>query len=114
MPQRSGAMLAAAAASSHGWWVIYLGANLPVSEIAIAASHTRASAVALSLLYPTDDPTIADALRGLRAALPASTEIIAGGTAAASYAPALAAVGATRFGSIRELRSWLREATRIR
>jgi DNA-binding transcriptional MerR regulator/methylmalonyl-CoA mutase cobalamin-binding subunit len=109
-----GAMLAAAAASSHGWRVVYLGANLPASEIAVAANHTGATAVALSLLHPTEDPTIAGALRDLRAALPASTAIIAGGTAAASYAPALAAVGASQFGSIRELRAWLRGATKTR
>jgi DNA-binding transcriptional MerR regulator/methylmalonyl-CoA mutase cobalamin-binding subunit len=109
-----GAMLAAAAASSHGWRVVYLGANLPARDIAVAANHARATAVALSLLHPTEDPTIAGALRDLRAALPASTAIIAGGTAAASYAPALAAVGASQLGSIRELRAWLRGATKTR
>jgi methanogenic corrinoid protein MtbC1 len=109
-----GAMLAAAAASSHGWRVVYLGANLPASEIAVVANHTRAAAVALSLVHPMDDPAIDGALRELRAALPAGTAIIAGGTAAASYAHGLAAVGASRFGSIRELRSWLRGATRTR
>ncbi len=108
-----GAMLAAAAASSHGWRVVYLGANLPASEIAVVANHTRASAVALSLVHPRDDPAIADALRELRAALPAGTAIIAGGTAAANYAHALAAIGASRFGSIRELRSWLQGANQV-
>jgi DNA-binding transcriptional MerR regulator/methylmalonyl-CoA mutase cobalamin-binding subunit len=106
-----GAMLAAAAASSQGWRVVYLGANLPASEIAVVANHTRASAVALSLVHPAHDPAIDGALRELRAALPAGTAIVAGGTAAASYAHALAAVGASRFGSIRELRTWLRGAT---
>lgn len=108
-----GAMLAAAAASSHGWRVVYLGANLPASEIAVVANHTRATAVALSLVHPTDDPTIDGALLELRAALPADTAIIAGGTAAASYAHALAEVGASRFGSVRELRSWLQGATAV-
>jgi methanogenic corrinoid protein MtbC1 len=106
-----GAMLTAAAASSHGWRVLYLGVNLPADDIALAANHTRASAVALSFVYPTDDPAIAGALRGLRSALPASTTIIAGGSAAPSYAAALTAVGASRFDSIGELRSWLRKST---
>lgn len=106
-----GAMLAAAAASSHGWRVLYLGANLPADDIALAVNHSRASAVALSFLYPTDDPAIAGALRSLRSALPASTTIIAGGSAAQSYAAALAAIGASRFGSISELRSWLHKST---
>jgi methanogenic corrinoid protein MtbC1 len=106
-----GGMLTAAAASSHGWRVLYLGVNLPADDIALAANHTRASAVALSFVYPTDDPAIAGALRSLRAALPASTTIIAGGSAAPSYAAALAAIGASRFGSIGELRFWLRQST---
>ena len=104
-----GAMLAAAAASSDGWRVVYLGANLPASELAVAANHTRATAVALSLVHPADDPAIDGALRELRAALPKGSAIIAGGTAAPSYVHALAAVGALRFGSIRAFRSWLRK-----
>ena len=89
-------------------------ANLPAGEIAIAANHTRANAVALSLVHPTDDPTIAGALPDFRAAWPASTAIIAGGSAAASYAEALTATGAARFGSIRELRSWLQGMSETR
>jgi MerR family transcriptional regulator, light-induced transcriptional regulator len=107
-----GAMLVAVAASSHGWRVVYLGANLPPAEIAAAAEHTHASAIALSFVYPADDPAIAGALRELHAALPARTAILAGGSAAANYASALSAVGASRLGSIGELRSWLRGATR--
>jgi DNA-binding transcriptional MerR regulator/methylmalonyl-CoA mutase cobalamin-binding subunit len=106
-----GAMLAAAAASSHGWRVLYLGANLPVDDIALAADHACASAVALSFVYPTDDPAIPSALRELRSSLPAGTTIIAGGGAAANYATALTAVGAFRFASIGELRSWLQKPT---
>ena len=102
-----GAMLAAVAAASHGWRVVYLGPNLPATEIALAANHAHAAAVALSLVHPADDPAVDVALRALRAALPKGTAILAGGTAAASYAKALDEVGAVRFTSIRELRSWL-------
>jgi methylmalonyl-CoA mutase cobalamin-binding subunit/DNA-binding transcriptional MerR regulator len=107
-----GAMLVAAAASSHGWRVVYLGTNLPAAEIAAAAAQTQSSAVALSFVYPADDPAIAGALRELRAALPAHVAILAGGSAAANYAPALSAVGAIGFGSIGEFRSWLQKADR--
>jgi hypothetical protein len=97
-----GAMLAAAAASTHGWRVVYLGANLPASEIAVAANHTRATAVALSLLHPTEDPTIDwRATRFARGSSGEHRDQVA--PQAASYAPALAAVGASQFGSIREL-----------
>ena len=107
-----GAMFVAAAASSHGWRVVYLGANLPPAEIAAATERTRASAIALSFVYPADDPAIAGALRELHAALPAKTAILAGGGAAANYAGVLSAIGASRLGSISELRSWLRAALR--
>lgn len=109
-----GAMLAAAAAASHGWRVVYLGANLPAIDIAAVANHTRATAVALSLVHPAGDPAIDVALRDLRAALPKGTAILAGGTAAASYAQALDNVGALRFTSIRELRAWLRQTPHAR
>lgn len=107
-----GALLAAAAASSHGWRVVYLGSSLPAAEIAAAAEQTHASTIALSFVYPTDDPGIAGALRELHAALPANTAILAGGGGAVNYGVALSAVGATRLGSIGEFRSWLREASK--
>jgi DNA-binding transcriptional MerR regulator/methylmalonyl-CoA mutase cobalamin-binding subunit len=104
-----GAMLAATAASSHGWRVLYLGVNLPADDIALGANHTSASAVALSFVYPTDDPAIAGALRQLRSSLREGTAIVAGGSAAPSYAAALKAVDASSFGSIGELRAWLQK-----
>ena len=107
-----GALLVAAAASSHGWRVVYLGTSLPAAEIAAATEQTHASAIALSFVYPTDDPAIAGALRELHAALPVNTAILAGGGGAVNYAVALSAVGATRLGSIGEFRSWLREASK--
>ena len=106
-----GAMLAATAASSHGWRVLYLGVNLPADDIALGANHTNASAVALSFVYPTDDPAIAGALRQLRSSLRAGTAIVAGGSAAPNYAAALKAVGASSFGTIGELRAWLQKST---
>ena len=109
-----GALLAAAVAASHGWQVVYLGANLPAGDLAAVATERRAYAVALSFVYPRDDPSIASALRELRAALPSSTAIIAGGGAAASYAEPLSAVGGAHFSSTGELRAWLRRATAIR
>jgi methanogenic corrinoid protein MtbC1 len=109
-----GAMLVAAAASSQGWRVVYLGTSLPAAEIAAAAKHTHASAIALSFVYPTDDPAIARALHELHAALPANTPILAGGNAAANYGAALAAVHAAQFATIGQLREWLRAATRSR
>ena len=105
-----GALLAAASASSHGWRVVYLGPSLPATDIAAAASETSAAAVALSFVYPLDDPTIPDALSDLRRALTTNTPILVGGRAVAAYAEALAAVKAVVFATIAELSTWLREA----
>ena len=51
-----GALLVGATAAHLGWQVTYLGASLPPAEIAGAAVQKRARAVALSLVYPEDDP----------------------------------------------------------
>jgi methylmalonyl-CoA mutase cobalamin-binding subunit len=109
-----GALLAAVTAASHGWRVVYLGTSLPAGEIAAAAAQTRASAVALSLVYPADDPAIPNELRELRAALPPGTAIVAGGGATSDYMAALATVGAYHFATIGEFRLWLRQATGTR
>ena len=105
-----GALLAAVTAASHGWRVVYLGTSLPAVEVAAAATQTRAVAVALSLVYPKDDPAIAHELCELRAALSPDTAIVAGGAAALDYMDGLEAVGACRFATIGEFRHWLREA----
>jgi DNA-binding transcriptional MerR regulator/methylmalonyl-CoA mutase cobalamin-binding subunit len=89
-----GAALVAAAAANLGWHVTFLGSSLPASEIAGAAIQKRARAVALSVVYPEDDPGLADELQHLRRWLPAATALIVGGRAAPAYRPALAAVGA--------------------
>jgi DNA-binding transcriptional MerR regulator/methylmalonyl-CoA mutase cobalamin-binding subunit len=105
-----GALLAATVASSRGWRVVYLGASLPAADIAIAAHETGAAAVALSFVYPPDDPAVSGALSELREALPATTSIIAGGAAAGNYAASLGAAGVVTIESTREWRSWLQRA----
>ena len=49
-----GAALVGATAASDGWRVVYLGADLPASEIAAAAIATKARAVAMSMIYVQD------------------------------------------------------------
>lgn len=103
-----GAMLAATTASGHGWRVVYLGASLPAEELARAAVHARADAVALSLVYPTADPAVSDELRRLRLALPARIALVIGGSGMASYGDVLREVGAEALPSLAALREWLR------
>lgn len=47
-----GALLAAAIADGAGWTVVYLGANLPAEEIALAAYRTPTQVVAVGITYP--------------------------------------------------------------
>ncbi len=102
-----GALLAAATVAANGWRVVYLGPNLPASDIASAAMTSGARTVALSIVYPTDDPRMDDELRALRAALGADVGILAGGSATAAYRPALDAIGATVVTDLPSLRAWL-------
>jgi len=98
-----GALLVAAVATSLGWRVAYLGVGLPALEIAGAVHQASARAVALSLVYPDDDPHLPGEVLRLRAALPPVMPLLIGGRAAASYRPALGDAQATFIGSLDEL-----------
>ena len=88
-----GAVLIGAAAALDGWHVVYLGADLPAKEIAAAAVATDASVVAMSIVYVPDRDHTLDELRALRARLPASVPVVAGGAGATQLAPELAKAG---------------------
>lgn len=106
-----GALMVAAVAAGEGWKVTYLGPDLPAEEIAAAAREKGARAVALSLVYPPDDPLLGDDLRRLRRLLSPTTALIAGGRASQAYAAVLDEVGATRVADLPALR---RELERLR
>lgn len=103
-----GAMLAATTASGNGWRVAYMGPNLPAEELARAAVHARAQALALSIVYPTDDPELANELRLLRKHLPREIPLVIGGNGAAHYADVLGEIGAETLSSLAGMRQWLR------
>jgi cobalamin-dependent methionine synthase I len=102
-----GALLAAATAAVEGWRVTALGADLPFADIADAARRRGARAVALSLVYPPDDPDLPAELVGLWRALPSHLPIIVGGAAAEDYEQTLSAIGAIRVASLGDLRHLL-------
>lgn len=85
-----GALIAAASARDLGWKITYLGPNLPVEEIAACAKARKARAVALSVVYPENCPTIEGKLRQLRQLLPEPMALIVGGRAAKGYENKLA------------------------
>jgi len=88
-----GAALIGAAAASEGWRVVYLGADMPASEIAAAALATKARVVALSVIYLHDRARTLAELRSLRALVPSSVTIVVGGRAALAMAEDLGKLG---------------------
>jgi MerR family transcriptional regulator, light-induced transcriptional regulator len=95
-----GAVMVAAAANDVGWRVIYLGSSLPAADIAAAAAQNQVRAVALSLVYPEDDPNLPGELETLRKYPPGDAKIVVGGRAAASYEEVLERIGAIRMDSL--------------
>jgi DNA-binding transcriptional MerR regulator/methylmalonyl-CoA mutase cobalamin-binding subunit len=104
-----GALLVGAAAANLGWHVTYLGASLPAAEIAGAARQNRARAVALSLVYPEDDPRLEGELTRLRESLPPEIMLLVGGRAMPAYHDALEKIGATQVTDLSDLSSTLDE-----
>lgn len=98
-----GAVMVAAAASDMGWRVVYLGTSLPAVEIVGAVVQNQARALALSIVFPGDDPQLPGELENLRKQLPPGVKIIAGGRAAGSYRSALQQLGAEVLGELRDL-----------
>lgn len=104
-----GAKLVAATAATIGWNVVYLGSNLPASVIVQAAKRRKVRAVALSIVYPEDDPQVDGELRSLREQLPEDVAIVVGGSGTPAYRPSLDAIGATVVSDLPSLRRWLQQ-----
>lgn len=102
-----GALLVYAAATNIGWRVTYLGASLPAAEIAGAALQNGARAIALSLVYPEDDPGIRGELHRLRELVGADLPILVGGRAAHAYRSAVHDIGAVLMTDLNDLCSTL-------
>ncbi len=107
-----GAVLVSAAAQGHGWRVAYLGPSLPAVEIAGAAIRSGARAVALSVVYPADDPSLPDEFKALRKCLPEAVPLVVGGRAAPAYRETLDALGAQVVGDLEGLYAFLEEFRR--
>lgn len=88
-----GAVLAGAAAAVEGWNVLHLGADLPATAIAEAAKSADARVVAVSIVYVENREALLDELRTLRAKLPDTITLVAGGGGAAGIAGELSAIG---------------------
>ena len=106
---KMGALLAATAAAAEGWRVTYLGPGLPASEIATAAVAAGARVVGVSIVQLAERERVLAELQTVRARLPASVPLLAGGAGAVELAPALDGDGIHVVGDLSELRTALRQ-----
>ena len=102
-----GALIAALIAATQGWNVTYLGANLPVEDIAAAIKEKNAQSLLLSLVYPLKDPKLEKELSRLRQLIGKEISIIVGGRAVNSYLPVLQSINAFIFTDYSQLRQHL-------
>ena len=105
-----GTALVGAAAAAEGWNVLYLGSDLPATEIADAAAAVGVRVVAVSIVYVQQQSVVIEELRVLRSRLPHPITLIAGGRGAAGLSTKLAAIGVRVESSIEGLLSELRNA----
>lgn len=100
-----GALLAAAVAKIHGYEVLYLGPNLPATEIARAARVALADLVAISIVALEPEAAAVE-VRALVEALPRGVELLLGGAQAARV-NVIAGCDLTTLGSFEELERYL-------
>jgi len=80
-----GSLSAALAAASAGFHVIYLGSNIPASEIIRSAEETGAVAVLISIVFPGSTTKIRQEIDTLRRHLPKNCRLILGGSSAGPH-----------------------------
>ena len=98
-----GAIIAAAAAQSHGWRATYLGSSLPIEELVGAAKQLNARAIGLSVMFPPDDALLTADLLKLPKLLPPNCAVIVGGRSVDTYSDTLKHIGAIQVGKLEEL-----------
>ena len=97
-----GAALIAASAALDGWSIVFLGANVPAEDLALAARGVQA--VALSIVHALDPSLAVHEVSKLRAAIPGSVPIIVGGAAAMRLGSELEHAGAQLCADIAQAR----------
>ena len=80
-------LLGAALKFRHaGWRVTFLGARTPVEHLARVVQGVRPDVVALSVITDAGASALKDQLQAIKAALPAETQWLVGGSAAQAHA----------------------------
>ena len=75
-----------------------------MEEIAAVTDNLDAKVVALSLVYPNDDPQLKLDLVNLKKMLPEKISLIVGGRAAGGYMDILDEIGAIKINNTKQLR----------
>lgn len=102
-----GALMASVTAAAGGWRTLYLGPNMPAEDLVEAVRDRQASAAALSIVYPANDPYLAADLRKLRALAGHGLHLLVGGRSASSFGSVLDEIGAIKIISLADLREEL-------
>lgn len=103
-----GALMAAAAAATEGWEIIYLGADVPVSDILGGAQQVGAKAVGLSIVHPTSSSALMEDLEEIRQGLGHEVHLFLGGAAVEQQPERFSGIG-TVVDSLTEFRAALRQ-----
>jgi len=88
-----GAALIAAAAALDGWSILFLGADVPASDLVMASHGVRA--VALSIVHAYDPAQTVRDVQAVRSALSPTVSLIVGGSAAVRLQDAFTVGGIT-------------------
>ncbi len=102
-----GALIAAVVAALQGWRSSFLGPDLPPEEIAAAARQLDADAVAVSAVFPVDDPTLGPQIARLVTLVPAGVAVYVGGPATRAWTNDLISEGAVVLSNLGDLRNQL-------
>ena len=102
-----GALIAGITAAAQGWQVTYLGSNLPAEEIVGCVVQNGAKAIGLSIIYPTDDPHLANELQKLRRGIHEHVALFVGGAGANAYDPVINSIGAVKISDMPTFRAEL-------
>lgn len=103
-----GALIASIVAASEGWNSIYLGPDLPSSEIIVAASRLDPKIVGLSFVFTPATEGLTKDLENLKH-LPEGIKIVAGGAACRQYQTVIENLGGVILDDMNSFRNFLRD-----
>ena len=104
-----GALMASVAGAAAGYDVIYLGADVPGSDVVVAAHAGNVRVVAISVVYSADVQETVRALTDLRRALRPDIALVVGGQAVAGAVASLRAAGIEYPASLPGFRAYLEQ-----